>query len=89
MACYGVEVDREGKTSPDLLTDPIFGTGLIAYSTGARTHQSRMDYLCDNQSEEYYALIHTAIPDKKVYQIPGAKAIQYRHFRLVFTCGET
>lgn len=88
MACYGVERhDREGSTSQDLLTESVHGTGLIATTKGSRTHQSRMDYLQDKQSEEYYALIHTAIPDKKVYQIPEAKAAVDKEWDKLFKRG--
>ena len=87
MACYGAKVDREDITSPDLLTEAVSGSGLIATSTGKRTHQSRMDYLSDKQSEEYYALIHIAIPDKKVYQIPGAKAAVDKEWDKLFQLG--
>ena len=50
------------------------GGALVAESKQKKAHQSKLDYLCDEASEEYYALIHTAIPDKKVFDIPGAKA---------------
>ena len=87
MACYSSKLDREEKTSPDLMSAVVSGSGLIATSTEKRTHQSRMDYLCDKQSEEYYALIHTAIPDKKVYQISGAKAAVDKEWDKLFKLG--
>ena len=46
-----------------------------------------MDYLSDKHSEEYYALIHTAIPDKKVYQIPGAKDVVEKEWDKLFKLG--
>ena len=57
---------------------PHDGEALISTFVGAgygakRTHQSKLDWLCGAESEEYYALIHTAIPDKKAYEIPKAK----------------
>ena len=72
MPCYGIELDREDKTSQSTSA----GEGLLAVSNRkkGRAQESRLDYLCEEASEELYALIHTAIPDKKVYEIPGAKA---------------
>ena len=43
--------------------------------------------MSDKQSQEYYALIHTAIPDKKVYQIPGAKAAIDKEWDKLFKFG--
>ena len=68
MPCYGIKQEREGNTTHGE------GGALVAESKQKKTHQSKLDYLCDEASEEYYALIHTAIPDKKVFEIPGAKA---------------
>ena len=53
------------------------GDGLLAeYSSSKsepREHQERQAFLGDT-SEEFMAMIHTAIPDGQVYKIPGAKA---------------
>ena len=73
-------------------------TGLIATSAGeaelmsenpasSRLHQSRMDHLSDRQSEEYYALIHTAIPDNKVYKILVAKEAIDKEWDKLFRLG--
>ena len=69
------------------MSEAVSGSGLSASSTGKGTHQSRMDYLSDKQSEEYYALIHIAILDEKVYQIPGAKAAVDNEWDNLFTRG--
>jgi hypothetical protein len=77
---------------------PLPATGLIATSTGEeatksdvpgphRQHQSRMDHLSDRQSEEYFALIHTAIPDNKVYNILAAKEAIDKEWDKLFRLG--
>ena len=37
-----------------------------------------------DMSEEFMALIHTAIPDAKMYRIPGAKAAMDKEWKKLF-----
>ncbi len=75
--------DIEGIKTPPATAA---GEGLLAASgkRKCRAHESKLDYLCDEASEEYYALVHTAIPDRKVCEIPGATAALDKEWEKLF-----
>ena len=89
MPCYGGPkthlVDSGGKTLP---SDPtchgeVLVIELTENQNAPRSHQERHAMMGD-MSEEFMALIHTAIPDAKMYRIPGAKAAMDKEWKKLF-----
>ncbi len=78
ILCTGRQVKtRQGSEAEGLIADSS------ADKTAPSNHQERENYLGEI-SEEFQAMIHTAVPDSKVYGIPGAKAALDKEWKKLF-----
>ena len=76
MPCYGCKKPQTGSDGQTLQPNrqyqgEVLVSELEANQQIPRSHEEKIAMLGD-QSEQFMALIHTAIPDAKMYKIPKA-----------------